>query len=114
MYTLGSRTYEQSVQEVPPFIELPSDAFQTLERAKLKRNRRFTAHSTLKYMQIMSGLIRSVVRHPKEERRTLFLPSAFVQDLRERQQELVTRQLGPDAPRISSGDVVAGLLCKVR
>jgi hypothetical protein len=67
----------------------------------------------LEYVTVALGLIPELIWHPKEDSHILFFPHAHVQALRQRfSAELKERN--SDEPGLSTGDVLSGVLAKVR
>jgi hypothetical protein len=65
------------------------------------------------YPLVIMGYIPELIRDRKEDEYTVFLPLPLVESLRKRHSEALAARYGAD-PGISNGDIITGILLKVR
>lgn len=102
--------------ETPPqFVELPLDALDgpSLSQKELRKKGRYRILSSREQVTKILPYIPGFVRDLKELRKTLFLPTELVDDLRERCMGTLKTKYGQDAAQISNADVISAILAKL-
>ncbi|KAK5995957.1 Acetyltransferase BOT5-like protein [Cladobotryum mycophilum] len=99
-----------------PFLNPAPEEFQAREEFSMKELRKkgtFRLKTKGEKTRTLMGIVPELIKHPKEERKTIFFPVDVVQGLKERWDESLKAEYGVDVPSITNGDVIVGVLTKM-
>ena len=104
--------------QVPvPFLELSPGALDGKKEFPLKELRRrnmFRVTNKAERTVVVTSFIPDLVASSKDARRLLFLPATVIENMRDRYNDDLRTKHGEDTVPLTNGDVICGLLAKVR
>lgn len=106
-------------QPPPPMVGYNNDvltngkSYDSYRTEDIVRKGRLRVRRKMEYPVVVAGLIPDLVVHREEVSHLLFLPLPLLQSLRERHTKVLTDKYGTN-PGISHGDIITGVVLKVR
>ncbi|KAJ5810600.1 BCL5p [Penicillium pulvis] len=88
------------------------DGPNNLSKEELRRKRTFRITTKSERIRAVMSFLPDLILHPKEVRRTLFLPVKLVEELRDRHTQDLEKKYGDKAVALTNGDVITSLLAK--
>lgn len=104
-------------KEPQPFIELPEgglDGDKDITFKELHKKYEYRLRTKRERAEVLIGIVPELVARPKETRCTIFLPVGIVNGLRDKWRKELKAKHGSDAANITNGDVLVGIVAKVR
>ncbi|PWI70853.1 hypothetical protein PCL_12221 [Purpureocillium lilacinum] len=103
-------------EQPPPFLDLSQgqlDGPKNVSKKEMRTKGKYRLVSRKEKLEINLGLMLHLMPPSKEERRTLFFPTALIERLRDKHQESLKANYGVASPLLTNGDILAGMLVKV-
>ncbi|KAJ6438734.1 BCL5p [Purpureocillium lavendulum] len=105
-----------SGQEPEPFLELSLGDLggSKLPLAEMYREGGYRLRNRWERIQSALGLLSDLVCNRREERHTIFFSALLIEKLRDKHNEAIKEAYGPRNIRLTNGDIIAGILMKVK
>ncbi|KAL3959263.1 hypothetical protein ACCO45_007425 [Purpureocillium lilacinum] len=104
-----------SWRTAPPFLDLSQgqlDGPKNVSSREMRAKGKYRLVSRKEKIEINLGLMLYLMPPSKEERRTLFFPTALIERIRDKHQESLNAKYGGASPLLTNGDILAGILVK--